>query len=295
MAQKSSKQRAEEAVLDLKGKLRQLNKALAGKGAVVAENAPLVATIKAVEAMTAGGGNDEKILIVKPAQFYGWKNETLPDLKLMDRPRQVDISSSFLQNERLKRLPDVEGIEYAVKMSNYANGCIAITEVTLPALGEVKDMDNAMRDCRLLKTATVGAAPKAVNISSMFASCTRLESVTLDFSGGSVQNASTAFSLCSSLRTITGTIDLSNAANVAHAFLSCSSLEEVRIKGIKVDLDLSDCAKLSVESVRYLVDNAQNVTGKRIDLSRALLDAHEEELGDLGDTASDKGWSLNYK
>ena len=295
MAQQSSKQRAEEAVLDLNSKLRQLNKALAGKGAVVAENAPLVATIKAVEAMKAGGGNDEKILIVKPAQFYGWKNATIPDLKLMDSPRQVDVSSSFLQNERLKRLPEVEGIEYAVKMSNYANGCIAITEVTLPALAEVKDMDNALRDCRALKTATLGAVPKAVNVSSLFASCGRLESVTLDFSGGGVINASTAFSLCSSLRTITGTIDLSNAANVAHAFLRCSSLEEVRIKGLKVDLDLSDCAKLSVESVRYLINNAQNVTGKRIDLSRALLDAHEEELGDLGDTASDKGWTINYK
>lgn len=295
MAQKSSKKQAEEAVLDLKGKLRQLNKTLAGKGAVVAENAPLVVTIKAVEGMTAGGGGGEKILIVKTAQFYGWKNETLPDLKLMDRPRQVDVSSSFLQNERLKRLPEVEGIEYAVKMSNYANGCIAITEVTLPALGEVKDMDNAFRDCRVLKTATLGAAPKAVNVSSLFSSCARLESVTLDFTGGMVQNVSTAFSLCYSLRTITGTIDLSNAANVAHAFLSCTSLEEVRIKGLKIDLDLSDCAKLSVESVKYLVENAQAVSGKRIDLSRALLDAHEEELGDLGDTASGKGWTINYK
>ena len=53
MAQKSSKQRAEEAVLDLNSKLRQLNKALATKGAVVTENAPLVATIKAVEGMKA--------------------------------------------------------------------------------------------------------------------------------------------------------------------------------------------------------------------------------------------------
>nr|DAP92503.1 MAG TPA: leucine-rich repeat protein [Caudoviricetes sp.] len=294
MAQKSSKQQAEEAVLDLKGKLRQLNNALAGKGATITENAPLVATIKAVEKMTAGGGG-EKILIVKPAQFYGWKNETLPDLKLNDSPRQVDVSSSFLQNERLKRLPDVEGIGYAVKMSNYANGCIALLDVTLPALPEVKELDNAMRDCRLLKTATLGAAPKAVNISSLFASCARLESVTLDFSGGRVTNAGTAFSLCANLRTITGTIDLSNATSVAHAFLGCSSLEEVRIKGLKIDLDLSDCVKLSVESVRYLINNAQTVTGKRIDLSRALLDAHEEELGDLGDTASDKGWSINYK
>jgi hypothetical protein len=291
----SSKQRAEAEVLDLKTKLRQLNKTLATKGATIEENAPLVATIKAVEGMTAGGGGGEKILLVKPAQFYGWKNKILPDLKLMDSPRQVDISSSFLQNERLSRLPDVEGIGYAVKMSNYANGCIALTEVILPALAEVKDMDNALRDCRALKTATLGTAPKAVNVSSLFASCTRLESVTLDFSGGSVINASTAFSLCSSLRTITGTIDLSNATNVAHAFLSCSSLEEVRIKGLKIDLDLSDCVNLSVESVKYLVDNLQKATGKTISLASDWQTAHTAEAREYAQKAAAKGFALTFR
>ena len=69
----------------------------------------------------------------------------------------------------------------------------------------------------------------------------------------------------------------------------------MRIRGLKVDLDLSACGNLSLESVRYLINNAQSVTGNRIDLSRALLDANEEALGDLGDTASDKGWTINYK
>lgn len=88
---------------------------------------------------------------------------------------------------------------------------------------------------------------------------------------------------------------MSRVTTTVGIFASCDSLEEVRIKGLKEDLDLSACANLSVESVRYLIENAQSVTGKRIDLSRALLDAHEEELGDLGDTASDKGWTINYK
>ena len=50
-----------------------------------------------------------------------------------------------------------------------------------------------------------------------------------------------------------------------------------------------------MESVRYLVDNAQRVTGQSIALSRKLLETHEEELGELGDTASDKGFTFNYR
>ena len=50
-----------------------------------------------------------------------------------------------------------------------------------------------------------------------------------------------------------------------------------------------------MESVRYLVENAQTVTGQSIELSRKLLEAHEEELGELGDTASDKGFTFNYR
>ena len=75
MAQ-SSKQRAEESVLDLKGKLRQLNKALADKGAVVEENAPLVATIKAVEGMKAQAS--VTMTIFRSQQFYSYVDAELP-------------------------------------------------------------------------------------------------------------------------------------------------------------------------------------------------------------------------
>lgn len=75
----------------------------------------------------------------------------------------------------------------------------------------------------------------------------------------------------------------------------CDSLEEVRIKGLKEDLDLSACANLSLESVRYLLENVQEVRSQRIDLNRKLLEANEEELGDLGDTASGKGWTIGYR
>lgn len=292
MEQKSSKQRAEEAVLDLKGKLRQLNKTLASKGATIGENAPLVDTIKAVEGMKEQAVT---MSIFKRQQFLGYVDESLPPLRISERYNPALIDYCFSQNRALKNLPSIENIGVAVNLSSFASSCGSLIEVSLGALTNATDISSAFSGCYSLTSVAIGAAPKVTNASNLFFSCSSLKDVSIDLSGGLLTNFNYAFFQCSSLRRVTGIVDLSNANSAAAAFQGCSLLEEVRIKGIKVDFDLSACANLSVESVKYLVDNAQSVTGKRIDLSRALLDAHEEELGDLGDTASDKGWTINYK
>lgn len=266
MAQKSSKQRAEETVLDLKGKLRQLNKALAGKGATITENAPLVATIKAVEGMTAGGGGFS-YPIYKIAQFEAYPEGTLPPMHFV---RGFASGYSLFSNSKLEEVPAIEGWDSVTAMDHTFNGCSS------------------------LKKAVIGSATSVTSLSNTFSSCRALEVVDLTTSArlGSLVGT---FSSCVKMREIKGVLDLSGCNSTYAAFQNSNSLEEVRIKGLKVDLDLSACDNLSVESVRYLINNAQNVTGKRIDLRRNLLDAHEEELGDLGDTASDKGWTINYK
>lgn len=291
MAQ-SSKKQAEEAVLDLKGKLRQLNKALAGKGATIAENAPLVDTIKAVEGMKAQAVT---MTIFKRQQFFGYPDASFPPLRISEGYKPALIDYCFAQNSALKSLPSIENVGVAVNLSAFASSCGALIEASLGELTNATDIANAFSGCSSLTSAAIGAAPKVTNASYLFYGCSSLKDVSIDLSGGQLTDFTYAFNSCSSLRRVTGTIDLSNANSAIAPFNGCSSLEEVRIKGLKIDLDLSACANLSVESVRYLINNAQSVTGKRIDLSRALLDAHEEELGDLGDTASDKGWSINYK
>jgi lipoprotein len=292
MEQKSSKQRAEEAVLDLKGKLRQLNKTLASKGATIEENAPLVDTIKAVEGMKEQAVT---MSIFRRQQFFGYVDESLPPLRISERYNPALIDYCFAQNRALKNLPSIENIGVAVNLSSFASSCGSLIEVSLGALTNATNISKAFEYCYALTRATIGDAPKVTDASFMFSGCNKLEEVSIDLSGGLLTNFTFAFNNCSSLRRVTGAIDLSNANSPTAPFNGCSSLEEVRIKGLKVDLDLSACANLSVESVRYLVENAQNVTGKRIDLSRALLDANEEALGDLGDTASDKGWTINYR
>lgn len=292
MEQKSSKQRAEEAVLDLKGKLRQLNNALAGKGATIAENAPLVATIKAVEGMKEQAVT---MTIFKGQQFLGFVDEVLPPMRIAAGYKSANLNFCFAQCSALKTLPTVENINMAVNMSSYASSCPSLVEVSLSEIANATNISGAFSNCRSLTSVAIGAAPKVTNASQIFSGCSRLTDVSIDLSGGLLTNLSHAFLGCKDLRRVTGVIDLSSVALAPGVFQECSSLEEVRIKGLKVDIDLSTCVNLSVESVKYLVDNAQSVSGKRIDLSRALLDANEEALGDLGDTASDKGWTINYK
>lgn len=291
MAQ-SSKQQAEEAVLDLNVKLRQLNKALAVKGATIAENAPLVATIKAVEGMKAQAVT---MSIFRRQQFFGYVDESLPPMRISDGYKPALIDYCFAQNRALKSIPSIENVGVAVNLSSFASSCGSLIEASLGALTNATDISSAFSYCSSLTSASIGAAPKVTNASYLFYGCSNLKDVSIDLSGGLLTNFTYAFNSCSSLRRVTGTIDLSNANSATAPFQGCSSLEEVRIRGLKVDLDLSACGNLSLESVRYLINNAQSVTGNRIDLSRALLDANEEALGDLGDTASDKGWTINYK
>lgn len=288
----SSKQRAEAEVLDLKGKLRQLNKALAGKGAVVAENAPLVATIKAVEGMKSQAVT---MSIFKRQQFFGCVDESLPPMRISEGYKPAIIDYCFAQNRALKNLPSIENIGVAVNLSSFASSCGSLTEVSLGALTNATDISSAFSGCYSLTSVAIGAAPKVTYVSSLFFGCASLKDVSIDLSGGQLTDLTYAFYNCSSLRRVTGTIDLSNANTFTAPFQGCSSLEEVRIKGLKADLDLSYCANLSVESVKYLVDNLQQVTGKSITLASAWQTAHPTEARAYAQKATAKGFALTFR
>lgn len=288
----SSKQRAEAEVLDLKGKLRQLNKALATKGAVVAENAPLVATIKAVEAMKAQAVT---MTLFRRQQFFNYVDAELPPMRISEGYKPALIDYCFSNNRALKRIPSIENIDLAVNMSSFAASCGALIEVSLGALTNATDISSAFSNCQSLTSATFGASPKVTNASYLFSGCSSLKDVSIDLSGGLITNFTYAFNNCSSLRRVTGIIDLANTNSATDPFLGCSSLEEVRVKGLKVDLDISACVNLSVESVKYLVDNLQQSTGKTISLAGAWQTAHPAEAREYAQKAAAKGFALTFR
>ena len=289
-------------------------RALRGKGVNVSEGDGL----EALEAKI-GELNTYVPIIFRAQQFLDGKDAWFPTMQLYEIYRPADLSYCFARNPYLTKLPEVRGIENASNVSSLANGCSALTSVSLPDLASAQSVSSAFSGCSALEMATIGSIPKATDFSStfqgcqslttatiggtpkvttarlMFYGCDSLKSVSLDLSGGDLTTAEYMFSGCSMLADVTGVIDLSRATVTGSMFGSCSSLEEVRIKGLKVDLDLSACANLSVESVKYLVENLQQVTGKSITLARAWQTAHQAEAREYSQKASAKGFTLNFR
>lgn len=259
------------------------------------------------------------LTVHRSQQFLDWKDPSFPPLKLSDDYRPADISWCFGRNRFLKELPDLANIGEASTMSSFARECSALTTVTLPDIPKVTAIDSAFSSCSALTTATLGdmpnvsnaswlfsgcsalttatlgAIPKTVFSQGMFHECRALGSVTLDSTGGEITDISYLFNQCTRLEIVTGVIDLSRVTNTGNAFSGCGILREVRLKGLKVDLVLFDCVNLSVESVKYLVDNLQQATGKSITLSRAWQQAHTAESREYAKIAAQKGFSLSFR
>ena len=303
-----------DQLMELDSHRRNIINALRAKGAQTSDDDGLEALAEKIGALSI-----YVPIIFKQQQFIDWKDTSFPTMQLSESYRPADLSYCFARNPYLTKLPKVLGIENASNVSSIANGCSALTSVSLPDLASAQSVSSAFSGCSALEMATIGSIPKATDVNStfqgcqslttatiggtpkvttarlMFYGCYSLKSVSLDLSGGDLTSAEYMFSGCSMLADVTGVIDLSRATVTGSMFGSCSSLEEVRIKGLKVDLDLSACANLSTESVKYLVDNLQKVTGKSITLARAWQTAHQDEAREYAQKATAKGFALTFR
>ena len=303
-----------DQLMELDSHRRNIINALRAKGAQVSDDDGL-------ETLEAKIGELKTYvpIIFKPQQFMDWKNPSFPTMQLSESYRPADLSYCFARNPYLTKLPEVRGIENVANVSNIANGCSSLTSISLPVLPTVQNAEGAFgycstlatatvgsmpkatavnsffQNCQSLETATIGSMPKAASTNLMFYNCSSLKSVSLDFSGGEITSSEYMFSGCQKLTAVTGVIDLTRSLRTSSMFNNCTLLEEVRIKGLKIDLDLSACANLSLESVKYLVENAQSATNKTITLHNSLVDKYDDELVTLGETATSKGWTINYR
>ena len=303
-----------DQLMELDSHRRNIINALRAKGAQASSDDGLEALAEKIGALSF-----YVPIIFRSQQFIDWKDTSFPTMQLSESYRPADLSYCFARNPSLTKLPEVRGIENAANVSSLANGCSALTSVSLPDLASAQSVSSAFSGCSALEMATIGGIPKATDVSSifqgcqslttatiggtpkvttarlMFYGCYSLKSVSLDLSGGDLTTTEYMFSGCSMLADVTGVIDLSRATVTGFMFGRCSSLDEVRIKGLKVDLDLSECANLSTESVKYLVDNLQKVTGKSITLARAWQTAHQDEAREYAQKATAKGFALTFR
>ena len=258
------------------------------------------------------------IEIFKEQQLLDWVSDEFPTLRVYRGYAPASLRYMLGRCSRLKRFPELIEVDEVVDISYMCLSCTSMTSAQLPIMAKVTTVASAFNGCVSLESLEIGGLPVCKHMNSLVSGCKALKSLTLgDCSnvelidqmavgcanltdvtavfGGSLKSINMSFYGCSSLRKVDAIIDLSECGDTGNAFTNCTSLEEVRLKGLKVSIDLSACTKLSIDSARYLLENVQTVSGQRIGLSRKLLEANEEALGDLGDTASDKGWTINYK
>ena len=256
--------------------------------------------------------------IYKEQQLLDWVSDEFPALRVYRGYAPASLRYMLGRCSRLKRMPTLMEVDEVVDISYMCLSCTSMTSAQLPIMAKVTTAASAFNGCVLLESLEIGGLPLCKHMNSLVSGCKALKSLSLgDCSnvesieqmvvgcvnltdvtavfGGSLKSINMAFYGCSSLRKIDAIIDLSECRDAVNAFNGCTSLEEVRLKGLKVSLDLSACTKLSMDSVRYLLENVQEVSSQRIDLNRKLLETNEEALGDLGDTASEKGWTINYR
>lgn len=303
-----------DQLMELDSHRRNIINAMRSKGAQVSDDDGLAGLGAKIGALSV-----YVLIIFRSKQFIDWKDISLPTMQISENYRPADLSYCFARNPFLTKLPEVRGIENAANVSNLANGCSALTNVSLPdltsaqsaegvfgncsvlgtatigSMPKVTSVNGFFQNCQSLETATIGSMPKTANTNLMCYNCTSLKSISLDLSGGEITSSEHMFSGCSKLTAVTGVIDLTRSQRTGNMFGGCSSLEEVRIKGLKVDIDLSACVNLSTESVKYLVDNLQQTAGKSISLPRSWQQEHPTEARDSAKAASQKGFTLNFR
>lgn len=303
-----------DQLMELDSHRRNIIKALRDKGVQTSDDDGLD--------VLAAKVNETKVYcltLFRVEQFLDFKDASLPAMRVSEDYVQANLRHCFARNVFLKELPTVIGIERVSNLNDFANGCASLTNVTLSTLnsamyissgfagcvslitatiGELpraENVDNLFSGCMSLISATIGAAQNARTTRTMFHGCVSLKTVSLDFSGGAVENAEHMFADCRRLVSVDGVIDATKTLSLGNMFSGCNELKEVRIKGLKVDLDLSVCVNLSLESVKFLIENAQSATNKTITLHNSLVDKYDDELVTLGETATSKGWTINYR
>ena len=293
----------------------EIKKALVESGAEVGEDDGFSSFQEKIR-----GLKPARLKIFKDQQCYQWKDEVLPDMEVDKGYTAANLSWVFGRCPNLVRVPDILGIERAVNLESFIQECVKVKKLTLPDLPNLTSMrslahkasslesvvigampQNAslfytFAECASLRSVTIGDVSKVTDVFAAFYACTKLQRVKLSLGGGMISNAQYLFDGCATLEEVEGIIDLSVATNISSLITRCPNLREIRLKGVGRDLIAFESVSLSLESVRYLINEAKSVTsGTTMYLPQKLVDDHEEEMVELGEVASSKGWTINYR
>jgi hypothetical protein len=304
-----------EELLALMHDREEIKKTLIELGAVVSDDDGLSSYPGKIR-----GLKPARLKIFKDQQCYQWKDEVLPDMEVDEGYTAANLSWVFGRCPNLVRVPDILGIERAVNLESFIQESVKVKTLTLPDLPNLTSLRSfahkasslesvvvgampqnaslfySFAECASLRSVTIGDVPKVTDVFAAFYACTKLQRVKLSLGGGMISNAQYLFDGCAMLEEVEGIIDLSVATNISNLITRCPNLREIRLKGVGRDLIAFESVSLSLESVRYLINEAKSITsGTTMYLPQKLVDDHEEEMVELGEVASSKGWTINYR
>lgn len=261
-----------------------------------------------------------RIVLFKKTQLHQWVQtdfgRTVEIDNGWDKP---DFEHMMSYSKNLKRIPEILGIDRVINMERMINECSSLQgEVRLPNLPNVRSVASMANGCTSMEGLIIGDLPTCKNISLLiygctsirnavlgatpvldtseyaFAKCPLLEHVTVK-NGISSSKVGYMFYGCKSLRIVDGVIDVSGATDTISMVDGCGSLEQIMIKGLGDHINLGICNRISPDSLRYLVDNARQVSGKIIFLPRSIFEMRRDEIEALGRDATAKGFTINYQ
>ena len=300
-------------LLEADGHRRDIISAMRAKGVSVADTDGLTGLASKIQEIKV-----YVLPVYSTRQFIGYKGVNLPTLEVYNEFKPADFGNMFASSASLKALPEIRNAGQISSISQMCTGCASMTTAILPDLPAVALASGAFYGCTSLETLTIGAMPRCTTLSSLVTTCASLKTLTLGDSpnvadisqiahgcssltevtigtGDALTKVDNAFNGCARLRRINGTLDFTKLTSTGNIFFGCEALEEVRIKGLKVDLSLQQSTNLSTESVKYLVENLQQATGKSITLPRSWQTAHTAEAREYSQKAAAKGFTLNFR
>ena len=302
-----------EKLIELYETTAQLASALRSKDIEASEAEGLASFVDKVKAY-----NPVRINLFTEGQLKGWGQTSFgKSVEIYDDWGIPTLKSMFEDNKRLEEFPSIIGADRVDSIEKMASGCDVLRgEVRLPDMPHVtsayqafsgchqierveigdlpenKSISMAFMYCGMLKYAEFGAMPKLKQAVRVFRECSSLERVVFKH-GLAAEDIGNLFENTSSLVEVEGVIDVSNITDLGNIVTGSPKLKEIRIKGLCDDLYLYQSPNISLESLRYLIDNAQTVTGKSITISSKTWDAIPSADRDaLWDGAQAKGFVI---
>ena len=184
-----------------------------------------------------------------------------------------------------------------VNASHCFSNCYPLISVSLPAgFGSAStSLENCFAYCAVLMSLSLpaGFGQAATNVVGCFRGCASLVSLVLPAGfGQATTNVGSCFSGCLSLVSLVLPTGFGQAAtNVGSCFGGCMSLADITGNpNFKASLNLSECTKLTHDSLMVVINGLQTVTTtqKLMLGSTNLAKLTDEEKK----VATDKGWTL---